>query len=164
MAYHITLDNRPPFKLEDFAIHCNEDLKKGAALVYDGCHWRLMNLGEIAEDLPELIERLEHLKEEIDQEVQDAKDRADEAYNKAESVAQANPEYLKYIYVTMDGDTSTTAYDSFITEDCDVTLTWVSWTPNWITETYVWDWFVRIDSSEDETWTVRLRISKPRTL
>lgn len=164
MAYHITLDNRPPFKLEDFAIHCNEDLQKGAALVYDGCHWRLMNLGEIAEDLPELIEQLEHLKEEIDQEVQDAKDRADEAYNKAEAVAQANPEYLKYIYVTMDGDTSTTVYDDFITADSDVILTRISWSPSWIIETYVNTWSVEVRSSEDETWTVRLRISKPWTL
>jgi outer membrane lipoprotein-sorting protein len=126
MAYHITLDNRPPFKLEDFAIHCNEDLKKGAALVYDGCHWRLMNLGEIAEDLPELIEELKDLKDEFVQELEEAEQKIDEAVEKVEEVAAANPEKVKFIYATMDGDNSTTVYDDFITFDSDVLYTWTS--------------------------------------
>lgn len=161
MAYHIVQDNRPPFKLEDFAIHCNGDLKKGAALVYDGCHWRLMNLGEIVEDLPELIEELKTLKEEFERELAEAEQKIDEAVEKVEEVAAANPEKVKFIYVTMDGDRSTTAYDDFITFDSDVLYTRTSWQPNGIIETYVDDWYVRIDSSEDETWTLRLRISKP---
>jgi hypothetical protein len=61
----------------------------------------------------------------------------------------------------MDGDNSTTVYDDFITFDSDVLYTWTSWQPNGIIEVYVDDWYVRIDSSEDETWTLRLRISKP---
>jgi len=102
MAYHITLDNRPPFKLEDFAIHCNEDLKKGAALVYDGCHWRLMNLGEIAEDLPEIIEELKNIREDLEREISEAEERIDQALERAEEIAAANPEKVKFITFQMD--------------------------------------------------------------
>jgi hypothetical protein len=63
----------------------------------------------------------------------------------------------------MDGDTSTTVYDDFITADSDVILTRISWEPSWIIETYVNTGYVEVRSSEDETWTVRLRISKPWT-
>lgn len=163
MAYHVTLDNRPPFKLEDFAIHCNEDLQKGAALVYDGCHWRLVNLGEIAEDLPELIEEFKNLKEELESEIEEAEEKIDEAVAKVEEVAASNPEKVKFITIQMDGDTSTTVYDDFITADSDVILTRISWEPSWIIETYVNTGYVEVRSSEDETWTVRLRISKPWT-
>ena len=163
MAYHVTLDNRPPFKLEDFAIHCNEDLQKGAALVYDGCHWRLVNLGEIAEDLPEIIEELKNIREDLEREISEAEERIDQALERAEEIAAANPEKVKFITFQMDWDKSTTIYDDFITSDSDVILTWISWEPSGIVETYVNTWYVEVRSSEDETWTVRLRISKPWT-
>ena len=107
------------------------------------------------------LEELKDLKEEFEQELEEAEQKIDEAVEKVEEVAAANPEKVKFIYVTMDGDRSTTAYDDFITLDSDVLYTRTSWQHNGIIETYVDDWYVRIDSSEDETWTLRLRVSKP---
>ena len=50
--------------LEDLTLHCPSDLVKGVVPVYDGRVWRLVDLWDIAEDLPEVLEELERIEEE----------------------------------------------------------------------------------------------------
>lgn len=72
-------------------------------------------------------------------------------------------EIVKFANITMSWSTTTVYSNSFITSDSDVILTWTSWEPAWIIETYVENWKITILSSEDESWTVRARISKPKS-
>ena len=144
--------------LEDLIVHCREDLVAGVVPYYDGRHWKLISLAEIAEDLPEILEELEEIKREYDEMLE----TLNEAIETAQQIAADNPEIVRFALVQMDGDTSTTFEDSFITTDSDVIQTWISWSPNGIIETYVWDWFVTITSSENENGIVRLRISKAK--
>lgn len=144
--------------LEDLTLHCPSDLVKGVVPVYDGRHWRLVDLWDISEDLPEILEELEEIKEEYDVMI-DALNRAIEA---AEAAAADNPEIVRFLLVQMDGDTETTVNNSWIDAETDATPTWLSGTPNGIVEFYVWDGYIKVVSSENETWVVRLRLSKAK--
>lgn len=144
--------------LEDLILHCPGELVDGVVPYYDGDHWKLLPLAHIAEDLPEIIEELEKFKEDFDVMMV----KIDEALERAEELAKDNPEVVRFALVQMDWDTETTFEHEFITADSDVIQTWISWEPNGIVETYVWDWYVTIRSNENETWIVRLRISKAK--
>ena len=62
----------------------------------------------------------------------------------------------------MDGDKETTVQNAWIDDQTDATPTWISGSPNGIIELYVGDWYITIVSSENETWVVRLRLSKAK--
>lgn len=102
-------------------------------------------------------------KDQVDNLINNLNTQITNLNNKITQMEQDDPELVKFITVTMDWDTETTASDDFITNDTDVTPTWTSWSPNWIIETYVETWKVTIRSSENENWTVRLRLSKPKS-
>ena len=144
--------------LEDLTLHCPSDLVKGVVPVYDGRVWRLVDLWDIAEDLPEVLEELERIEEEY----QEMLETLNEAIEKAEEIAADNPEIVRFMLVQMDGDTETTVNNEWITSETDATPTWINWSPNWIVELYVGDWYITIRSSENETWIVRLRLSKAK--
>jgi len=144
--------------LQDLILHCNDELVAGVIPYFDGRHWILKNIGDIAEDLPKVIEELEKMKQDFDVMME----KVDEALERAEELAADNPEIVRFALVQMDWDNETTFENEFITSDSDVIQTRVSWSPNGIIETYVWDWYVTIKSNENETWIVRLRISKAK--
>lgn len=144
--------------LEDLILYCPKELVAGVVPYYDGRHWRLLELASIAEKLPEIIQELEKFKEDFDEMMA----KIDEALEKAEELARDNPEEVRFLLVQMDWDTETTVSNSWISSDSDVIQTWISWEPNGIVETYVWDWYVTIRSSENENWIVRLRLSKAK--
>lgn len=144
--------------LEDLTLHCPAELKAGVVPYFDWRHWRLFDLADIAEDLPEIIKELEHFQEEFDVMME----KVNEALEKAEEIAKDNPEEVRFILVQMDWDTETTYENSWITQDTDATQTWISWEPNGIVEIYVGDWYVTVRSSENESWIVRLRMSKAK--
>lgn len=144
--------------LQDLILHCPADLVPGVMPYYDGKHWKLIKLADIAEDLPKIIEELEQFEEQFNVMME----KIDEALEKAEEIAKDNPEEVRFILVQMDWDTETTYENSWITHDADVIQTWISWEPNGIVETYVGDWYVTIKSSENENGIVRLRMSKAK--
>ena len=144
--------------LEDLIVHCRKDLVAWVVPYYDGRNWRLISLAEIAEDLPEILEELAEIKEQYDEMLE----TLNEAIEKAEEIAADNPEIVRFLLVQMDWDTETTVENSWITADSDVIYTWISGEPNGIVEFYVWDWYVKVKSSENENWIIRLRLSKAK--
>lgn len=144
--------------LQDLILHCPADLVPGVVPYFDGRHWRLIKLADIAEDLPKIIEELE----EFEWKFETMMEQINEALEKAEEIARDNPEEVRFLLVQMDWDTETTVENSWISADSDVIQTRISWEPHGIVETYVWDWYVTIRSSEDENGIVRLRLSKAK--
>lgn len=144
--------------LEDLILYCPDELVDGVVPYYDGSHWKLLQLADIAEELPEILEELEEFKEDFDEMME----KIDEALEKAEELARDNPEEVRFILVQMDWDTETTVENPWITSGSDAIQTWISWSPNGIIETYVWDGFVTIRSNENENGIVRLRLSKAK--
>lgn len=100
----------------------------------------------------------------IESDVQEALEEAwiDQIKADIEELKADNPEEVRFLLVQMDGDKETTVYNNWIEADCDATPTWISGSPNGITEIYVWDWYVTIVSSENENGVVRLRLSKAK--
>jgi hypothetical protein len=89
---------------------------------FDGRHWRLIKLADIAEDLPEIIEELEQFEEQFNEMME----KINEALEKAEEIAKDNPEEVRFLLVQMDGDRETTVENEWITHDADVIQTWIS--------------------------------------
>ena len=79
-----------------------------------------------------------------------------------EELKADNPEEVRFLLVQMDGDKETTVQNAWIDDQTDATPTWISWSPNWIIEIYVGNWYITIVSSENENWVVRLRLSKAK--
>lgn len=79
-----------------------------------------------------------------------------------EELKENDTEIVRFANVTMSWSKTTVYSNSFITVDTDAILTWTSGEPNGIIETYVEDGKLIIRSSEDETWTARVRLSKPK--
>lgn len=144
--------------LQDLILYCPAELVPGVVPYYDGRNWKLIKLADIADDLPVIIEKLE----EFDEKFNTMMEQIEEALEKAESIAKDNPEEVRFLLVQMDWDTETTVENSWISSDSDVIQTWISWEPNGIIETYVWDGYVTIKSNENENWIVRLRLSKAK--
>ena len=144
--------------LQDLILHCNDELVAGVIPYYNGKQWVLMNIWDIAEDLPEIIEELEHFKEDMDE----IMEQVQELLEEAEQLAEDNPEVVRFLLVQMDWDKETTVSNEWIDEETDVTPTWLSWSPNGIIEHYVGNWYVTVKSSENETGIVRLRLSKAK--
>lgn len=144
--------------LQDLILHCNDELVAGVIPYYDGRNWTLMNIGDIIQDFPQVLEELKKFKEDFDEMME----KIDEALEKAEELAEDNPEEVRFLLVQMDGDTETTVTNAWIDAETDVTPTWLSWSPNGIIEHYVDNGSVTIRSSENETGIVRLRLSKAK--
>lgn len=102
--------------------------------------------------------------ETIEQDVEDALEEAwiPQMQADIEELKNDNPEEVRFLLVQMDGDKETTVNNAWIDEECDATPTWVSWSPNGIVELYVGNGYITIVSSENESWVVRLRLSKPK--
>lgn len=100
----------------------------------------------------------------IEEDVQEAIEEAWIPQMKAdiEELKADNPEEVRFLLVQMDGDTETTVQNAWIDDQTDATPTWISWSPNWIIEIYVGNWYITIVSSENENWVVRLRLSKAK--
>ncbi len=113
---------------------------------------------EIAEDLPKIIEEMEHFQEIID----GIMEEVEALLERAEELARDNPEVVRFLLVQMDWDKETTVENSWIDAETDATPTWISWSPNGIVEFYVWDGYVTVRSSENESGIVRLRLSKAK--
>lgn len=94
--------------------------------------------------------------------IQTIQEKIVELETKLQEIEDSNPEEVKFARITMDGDTETEFSNEFITADTDAILTWTSGEPNWIIETYVENWKLIIKSSENESGTVRVRLSKPK--
>lgn len=144
--------------LEDLIIHCPKELIAGVVPYYDGRNWRLISLAHIAEDLPKILEQLEEIQEEYEEMLE----TLNEAIEKAEEISADNPEIVRFMLVQMDWDTETTVSNDWITADTDATPTWISWSPNGIVEFYVGNGYITVRSSENESWIVRLRLSKAK--
>lgn len=144
--------------LEDLTLHCPKDLVKWVVPYYDWRNWKLFPLMDIAEDLPKIIEEMEHFQEIID----GIMDEVEALLERAEELARDNPEVVRFLLVQMDWDKETTVENSWIDAETDATPTWISWSPNGIVEFYVWDGYVTVRSSENESGIVRLRLSKAK--
>lgn len=151
--------------LQDLILHCNDELVAGVIPYYNGKQWVLMNIWDIAEDLPHVIEELEEFREdmvEFEQKMDEMTEQVEELLEEAEQLAEDNPEVVRFLLVQMDWDTETTVSNEWVDEETDVTPTWLSGSPNGIVEYYVGNGYVTVRSSEDETGIVRLRLSKAK--
>lgn len=114
------------------------------------------------ETIESKIETLESNYESIVERIETLETKVETLETKVEEIIDSNPEEVKFVRVTMDGDTETEFSNEWITADTDAIITWTSGEPNWIIETYVENGKLIIRSSENETWTARVRLSKPK--